>query len=634
MNKIFTTIIINFIVLQAIAQNKPAFKYDQPYGIIDTADLTLKQCDFEKDANAEVLIDKGDETFDEYFDITFIVHKRIKIFNDNGKDAANINIPFIDRITDLKAETINLNGKTIEYTPVDPALFYKQKLESHIKAISFTFPNVKAGSVIELEYKWKIHSEFIPPWDFQGDIPSRFSEIDVTFYGRNPFTLQADVKQPLYRDTTILLNGRDENGGKKYVRSLVNIPSFKTEPYMAQSSNKKQRLVFKYHSDFWFSVYGDLVRDIDFGGQLGYKLTDEAKVLAKMDSIKDKQVRADSIFSLVKNRMTWNNINHWFTIDGVKKAWEKKTGNSTEINLILYHLLTKADIVAYPMTVSTPDYGPVDPEDAQVSEFNKTVVYFPIDSTSYYVLDASDKHSLFNLVPYEVLNTYGFELDPGKFQYKLFKITGIKPARQLVYVKADIKPDGKMSGTADIISDSYNRSASLKLYKDLGEKKYIDYLDNNDNNLKISSLKLDSAEKDSVPLTQHINFNLDLTASDENYIYFNPNLFTSFGSNPFLTTDRVSDIDFTYTNTYIVSGTYTIPAGYKVDALPKNQVIVMEDKSISFKRIVGEQDGYVMVRYVITRKRSYYTQDEYAGLYSFYKEMFRMLDEQIVFKKS
>ena len=197
MNKIFTTIIINFIVLQAIAQNKPAFKYDQPYGIIDTADLTLKQCDFEKDANAEVLIDKGDETFDEYFDITFIVHKRIKIFNDNGKDAANINIPFIDRITDLKAETINLNGKTIEYTPVDPALFYKQKLESHIKAISFTFPNVKAGSVIELEYKWKIHSEFIPPWDFQGDIPSRFSEIDVTFYGRNPFTLQADVKQPL-----------------------------------------------------------------------------------------------------------------------------------------------------------------------------------------------------------------------------------------------------------------------------------------------------------------------------------------------------------------------------------------------------------------------------------------------------
>jgi len=184
------------------------------------------------------------------------------------------------------------------------------------------------------------------------------------------------------------------------------------------------------------------------------------------------------------------------------------------------------------------------------------------------------------------------------------------------------------------MSDSYNRSASLKLYKDLGEKKYIDYLANNDNNLKISSLKLDSAEKDSVPLTQHINFNLDLTASDENYIYFNPNLFTSFGSNPFLTHDRVSDIDFTYNNTYIISGTYTIPAGYKVDALPKNQIIVMEDKSISFKRIAGEQDGYVMIRYVITRKRSYYNQDEYVGLYSFYKEMFRMLDEQIVFKKS
>jgi hypothetical protein len=191
-----------------------------------------------------------------------------------------------------------------------------------------------------------------------------------------------------------------------------------------------------------------------------------------------------------------------------------------------------------------------------------------------------------------------------------------------------------MSGEANIVSDTYNRSASLELYKTLGEKKYIDYLGDNDNNLKISSLKLDSAEQDSLPLAQSMHIDVDLTASDENYIYFNPNLLTSFGKNPFISKDRVSDVDFDFENTYVISGDYSIPAGYKIDVLPQNRTIMMEDKSISFKRIIGEQDGRVLVHYVITRKRSYYKQEEYSGLYNFYKEMFRMLDEQIVFKKS
>jgi len=138
MNRALTLLIGGLFAFGANAQTGSTHvKYDEPYGVIDTADLTMKECDFEKDANAEVLIDKGDEVFD----ITFVIHKRIKIFNENGKNEANIKIPFVDRITDIKAETINLTGKTITYTPVDVNQIFKQKVDADEKALTFTFPD-------------------------------------------------------------------------------------------------------------------------------------------------------------------------------------------------------------------------------------------------------------------------------------------------------------------------------------------------------------------------------------------------------------------------------------------------------------------------------------------------------------
>jgi hypothetical protein len=77
-----------------------------------------------------------------------------------------------------------------------------------------------------------------------------------------------------------------------------------------------------------------------------------------------------------------------------------------------------------------------------------------------------------------------------------------------------------------------------------------------------------------------------------------------------------------------------LPVGYKVDVLPASRSLTIADKSITIKRICGLQDGCVYVRYAITRNRTYYSQDEYSALYKFYKEMFRMLNEQIVLKKS
>jgi hypothetical protein len=136
-----------------------------------------------------------------------------------------------------------------------------------------------------------------------------------------------------------------------------------------------------------------------------------------------------------------------------------------------------------------------------------------------------------------------------------------------------------------------------------------------------------------LPLREDFNFKLDLPGSDEKYIYFSPNLFTGISVNPFINESRFSDIDFVYLNNYLINGRYKLPKGYKIDALPKSITIVMPDNTISFKRIVGEMEGHIIVNYAIKFKKARYSKDEYFILREFYKKMYEMLDEQIVLKK-
>ena len=95
MNKFLAGVLLLAIALNGNAQTKPvAATPTQDYGKVSKEDLELKDCDFEKDANAEVLFNKGSAFFDASFNVELQIHKRIKIFNDNGKNEANIHIKY------------------------------------------------------------------------------------------------------------------------------------------------------------------------------------------------------------------------------------------------------------------------------------------------------------------------------------------------------------------------------------------------------------------------------------------------------------------------------------------------------------------------------------------------------------
>src|ERR1700733_13408679 len=124
MIKLFTPLLLCAMAFAAAAQTQPtaATPGEEPYGKIGMDEMTMKDCDFEKNANAEVLFDKA--IIKAYPKLEFERHIRVKIFTDIGTGRANFTINvsndgFGNPISELDAETINLvNGKP-EVTVMD-----------------------------------------------------------------------------------------------------------------------------------------------------------------------------------------------------------------------------------------------------------------------------------------------------------------------------------------------------------------------------------------------------------------------------------------------------------------------------------------------------------------------------------
>jgi hypothetical protein len=643
MNKLYPLICLCLLTTYTNAQTKPT----QAFGKVDIADLELKSCDFEKDANAEVLFDKKNVTGRYDFSIEMICHKRIKIFNTNGKSEADIHLSFlsrnnVERITNIQAQTINLVNGKVEITTLDKSLIYKKALDKYTSEITFTFPNVKEGSIIEYKYTWfTTNPSNFPNWYFQETIPVKYAELNTETPHFIEYRKIARTHSEATQHTTKYEGGADF---EKFV--YENIASIPNESFISSFLDNFECVVYQLvavdfrggnvitFSETWEKVGGILADDEAFGGQLRRKLDGEDIIVKKAKALGTEDEKIAYIFNEVKNVMKWNDVNRWYTNDGTVKAWANKTGNSTEINIILYHLLNQAGVAnVYPMVVSTRDHGKIIPLYTSLAQFNRTVVLVMGSNERSYVLDASNKFNVYSETPAELLNSSGLYIDKQKGVFDIIFLKNEEPTMHSVYVTADIKPSGKIEGTASINSTGYDRINALSRYKTDGEKKYIDYLRDNDNNLKISSIKFENMEVDTLPLVQQVNFSLDLAGSDDNYIYLNPNILSSLKNNPFLNTNRLTNVDFAYQKVYSIVGVYKLPAGYKIDSTPKNGAIVMPDETMAFKRSIVEQDGSIMVRYVISYKKPIYAKESYADFHGFHKKMHEMLNEQIILKK-
>src|SRR6185437_828019 len=627
------------------------------FGDIDKADLQMKECEYDKDAEAYKLLDYGNvqyQIMNDNFNIVAERRTRIKILKDKGLDEANIKIDFYssgdyERLSEISGITYNLdNTGNVVKTILDKSSIFIKKLNNRYSQLSFSMPEVKVGSVIEFKYKdVKVTLADLDSWKFQDDIPTRLSMYKIIIPGVFRFATQLytyqNVEQNSKNISDVLVYHRsvisDHSEEKTYV--INNVPALRDEPFMGAERDYLQRIVFQLgrivYGDgeiedvmsSWPKITKQLLEEDDFGLQMKKNLPHTSSLDDSLKNVQGDYNKMVLIYDYVHRNMNWNGIESIYSDNGVKSAWDKKSGTNAELNFILIGLLRDAGIKAFHLLVSTKDNGAVNTIYPFLSQFNNTMTCVLIGNDKY-ILNAADKYNPAYLIPYDVLDNQGFIVD-NEYGGWITLSNKKDTWKNLVSISADITPGALMEGKATVYSYGYSKNPRLKEWEE-DKSSFEDYFTKAFTAIKVKNIEVKNEDVDTLPLEQKLDFSLPLNSSGE-YKYFTLNLFQGLEKNPFIADKRATDIEFNYPKSYTVIGKINIPDGYQFDELPKNIRMIMPDTSIIMQRLIQPGDGTIDFRITLDFERPYYTAAEYPAFHEFYKQLFNALNEQIVIKK-
>ncbi len=408
----------------------------------------LKMTTYEKDttANAVVLYEHGNyytEPVD--FNNQTDYYYRIKIFNKNAFDLANISINLYDKyVKNIKATTYNFDkyGNIEESHLLEKDIYTLKKGEKQVET-RFTLPNIKEGSVIEYSYSTTSrYLDHLEGWSFQSDIPKIKSEFDAAVVGNYKFNarltgfLKLDKDNPSIKEGCLYVPGIGNGACVIYSYGMNDIPAFKEEAYMTSKKNFIAHVSFdlkSYTSEkgertkyttTWKKAEGSF-KTIFFKGQMAKKGYFKKNLPPSLFSNTNPLERAKNIYKYIQNHFNWNNKLWGTKSSNIKKAFQEKSGGVYPINISLYNSLQAADIESYLTVISTRGNGFPTKLYPIIYDFNYVIVKAVIDGKDYF-LDATEKLLPFGLLPERCLNGEGRVLDFKKGSYW----QQIKPAKK------------------------------------------------------------------------------------------------------------------------------------------------------------------------------------------------------------
>ncbi len=666
-----------FFTIAAISFAAVSFSQDIPnikFGKIDEAVFKNRSYPIDTGAAAVVLADIGSTQVKGNskgsVSLEFRYFRRIQILKKSAYDKATVQIPlytdgeFEENLSDIKAVTYNLeNGKIVESKLNPKSSVFREKINKNRVIKKFTLPNVKEGSVLEIEYK--LTSDFlfnIQPWAFQSDIPHLWSQYTVTIpqfldymvitQSDLPFYLNeqkqrqgnfmVEIPKEVYKGVTATDRVDITCAVADFRWAIKDVPAFREEAYTTSPDNYVAKLEFQLAGFLppfterkvmttWPDLTTQLLKRADFGGQLVNNdswLPDLVKKTVAGAATQEE--RARKIYENIRDHITCTSYNQLLVEVSLEKAVKNNNGGVAEINLLLTAMLRHAGIKAEPVILSTRGHAFVLEEYPVVMPFNYVICKATVDGKELF-LDASRPRFGFGKLHYDcyngqarVVNEAATLVNLGADQLKereqtslfLYKEKGGKwtgyANKQYGYFASDL--------LRQKMGSSGNRALQNELTAGYGGE------------LTIDSLEIGSLSNFDEPLTAQYIIRNETDAED--IIYFNPVLGDRIKENPFKSAERKYPVEMPYTINELYTLSMEIPDGYLVDELPKSVNLLLNPKKEGvFEYTISKSTTHVTLNYKLELNRAVFFPAEYNLLREFYKSVVGKLEEQVVFKK-
>ena len=679
--KILSLIIFTSISLVLFSQKPP-----EKFGKISSEDLKNQICPIDSNAHAYFIFDYGNSYF-EYantkirskdagnrkgFQLHFKRHFRIKILDNQGFSWANIGIRLYrdddeEKIVKLRAFTYNLENNKVVKTKLEKKDVYNEETSKYWITRKFAMPNVKPGSIIEVEYM--VLSDFyfnLREWYFQKTIPVLQSEYHVfipeyfnfsqTQKGYFPIKKERDTKQKeisiSYEQKTRVSVVREQNyttNTYKYQENVYhyyakNIPAFTIEEYLRTEENYLSKYEFElystkfpnttmeYFTTSWEKINKNLLNNYNFGKELNKS----SHIKSDVETLKKLNLNGlpllNSAFNFLKNKMAWNSYRNKYVTSSLSKTYKEAKGNCAEINLNLVILLRELGFDAYPVILSTQDNGIIHPAHPSISSFNYVIAMAKIGSDTV-LMDATDSHSEINLLPIRCLNDKGMVVNNtgGGWIY----LMDYKPYSLVESYKLDVNKDLSINGINQMkLKDYavYQYKKRIEKHNDISE--YKASLEKGIKDCKIHKLEVtdpDTIQEDMKIISEFTQNNYIEQSND--IAFFKPAYHAFVSKNPFKLEEREYPVEFNYP--FLVQQIYTIsiPDNFTITEIPESINVRTPDGKIKYIYNIQQLGNNITLAIMFSITKTLFLPEEYQTLKNVYQMIINKQNEMIVLKK-
>ncbi len=618
--------------------------YSQDFGEVSDELLKMTSLPEDPEEDAAVIFDKITIKITNDFYLITKRHVRIKVFTEEGKKQANIELKMWhkDVLDDVEAISISPDGTEYE---LDDDNIFTEKGEL-INKVSFPIPGVEAGSVFD--YIYSIRSEYIShlePWSFQTDIYTKYSEVKV-YLPKGFAYKRLSSHLELYNFEERVEEAFDPDNTRQKLAIFTwfckDLPGIKDEPYTdnVEDSYAKMRFVLvAYKNDYvdikFAQTWDDVAKRI-------YKIYDNLMDDDECEGIVKEIIQSENN-SLNKAKLIYNYVSqkikttdHKSLIgDSFKEPSDvlnDKSGSSSEKSMLLINMLRTAGLDAKPVWISTKKNGVVSTDFCDGSQFNRLICLLKDNSKNYFLYPVSFRSPFGCLTPSTDV-PIGFLIEEEKGT--IITITPQQVVSSIIInTNASISEDKTLKANTVI---QYSGYAALDEYDVLVEKDPSDYV--KDYLTKhFPEAKLDTffyVDVDSIvrPLTLNISFSIpNYIEENEDLGYFPVPFFSALKDNPFIKPKRSNPIDFEYASSKTENVKIELPKTYSISQIPNRRKNLITD--LGFNQSYAKGDNYFECSRTIGVGSKRLLVKNYSKIKSFYDEVVSASRDQIVISKT
>jgi hypothetical protein len=350
---------------------------------------------------------------------------RIKIFTEEGRKNADIEIPFIkgmDDVVRIQARTTKPDGSTVEFdgNVVDKFLVKARGLK--VLARTFTLPAVEPGCVIEYSYTHDLQHAYDSHWILSESLYTKSARFSLKPYRGSYFPINLR-----WSWHNLPPGNQPKEGPDRTIRmDAADIQAFQTEDFMPPQNEVKSRVDFVYEAElpdrdpdaFWKRI-GKKRNDLleSFIGKhkameaaVGEIISPDDPPETKLRKIYDRVQHLRNTSYEIRKTEQEEKRDKEKPIENVEELWKRGYGNGVQLTWLYLALVRAAGFEAYGCWVSDRRNYFFEPKTMESGKLDANVVLVKLNGKDLY-FDPGGAFAPYGLLTWSETGVQGLRMD-------------------------------------------------------------------------------------------------------------------------------------------------------------------------------------------------------------------------------